>query len=178
MSTGGADKSGSGGGGAGGPVKTPSDFLKSIRGRPVVVKLNSGVDYRGKTVKVRVWNVQQKLFNCCRCASLDDPLSNPSRLERFKAPVISVILEYFTEWLYCYGECLASKFKGSIELSASGGICANVCSGEVGVTIDQEHRPSRSSLDVIGRRREGAAVSAEQQGHSAGKTWEQAAAVG
>uniref|UniRef100_A0A8R7TI47 LSM domain-containing protein n=1 Tax=Triticum urartu TaxID=4572 RepID=A0A8R7TI47_TRIUA len=96
MSTGGADKSGSGGGGAGGPVKTPSDFLKSIRGRPVVVKLNSGVDYRG----------------------------------------------------------------------------------EVGVTIDQEHRPSRSSLDVIGRRREGAAVSAEQQGHSAGKTWEQAAAVG
>uniref|UniRef100_A0ACD5UXH4 Uncharacterized protein n=2 Tax=Avena sativa TaxID=4498 RepID=A0ACD5UXH4_AVESA len=45
MSTGGADKSGSGGGAA--PVKTPSDFLKSIRGRPVVVKLNSGVDYRG-----------------------------------------------------------------------------------------------------------------------------------
>jgi hypothetical protein len=45
MSTGGADKPGSGG--AGGAVKTPSDFLKSIRGRPVVVKLNSGVDYRG-----------------------------------------------------------------------------------------------------------------------------------
>jgi hypothetical protein len=44
MSTGGADKPGGGGGGA---VKTPSDFLKSIRGRPVVVKLNSGVDYRG-----------------------------------------------------------------------------------------------------------------------------------
>jgi len=43
MSTGGADKPGSGGG----AVKTPSDFLKSIRGRPVVVKLNSGVDYRG-----------------------------------------------------------------------------------------------------------------------------------
>ncbi|RLM79620.1 Small nuclear ribonucleoprotein F [Panicum miliaceum] len=40
---GGSDKSGSGGG----AVKTPSDFLKSIRGRPVVVKLNSGVDYRG-----------------------------------------------------------------------------------------------------------------------------------
>lgn len=48
MSTGGAEKSGSGGGGGGGgSVKTPSDFLKSIRGRPVVVKLNSGVDYRG-----------------------------------------------------------------------------------------------------------------------------------
>nr|TKS07621.1 hypothetical protein D5086_0000110870 [Populus alba] len=28
-------------------TKTPADFLKSIRGRPVVVKLNSGVDYRG-----------------------------------------------------------------------------------------------------------------------------------
>uniref|UniRef100_A0A2P2JQ37 U6 snRNA-associated Sm-like protein LSm6 n=1 Tax=Rhizophora mucronata TaxID=61149 RepID=A0A2P2JQ37_RHIMU len=29
-------------------TKTPADFLKSIRGRPVVVKLNSGVDYRGQ----------------------------------------------------------------------------------------------------------------------------------
>ncbi|KAF3960636.1 hypothetical protein ACB098_09G010600 [Castanea mollissima] len=28
-------------------TKTPGDFLKAIRGRPVVVKLNSGVDYRG-----------------------------------------------------------------------------------------------------------------------------------
>jgi hypothetical protein len=27
--------------------KTPGDFLKSIRGKRVVVKLNSGVDYRG-----------------------------------------------------------------------------------------------------------------------------------
>jgi hypothetical protein len=41
---GGSDRPASG---AGGTVKTPSDFLKSIRGRPVVVKLNSGVDYRG-----------------------------------------------------------------------------------------------------------------------------------
>ncbi|OVA13480.1 hypothetical protein BVC80_379g6 [Macleaya cordata] len=46
--------SGGGGGGGGGEkgsgtttTKTPADFLKSIRGRPVVVKLNSGVDYRG-----------------------------------------------------------------------------------------------------------------------------------
>ncbi|XP_018478393.1 sm-like protein LSM6A isoform X2 [Raphanus sativus] len=31
---------------SGGTTKTPADFLKSIRGRPVVVKLNSGVDYR------------------------------------------------------------------------------------------------------------------------------------
>ncbi len=28
-------------------AKTPSDFLASIKGKPVVVKLNSGVDYRG-----------------------------------------------------------------------------------------------------------------------------------
>ena len=27
---------------------TPSDFLKQIIGHPVVVKLNSGVDYRGE----------------------------------------------------------------------------------------------------------------------------------
>ncbi|OAY73733.1 U6 snRNA-associated Sm-like protein LSm6 [Ananas comosus] len=49
MSTGGGERI-SGGGGeriGGGGVKTPADFLKSIRGRPVVVKLNSGVDYRG-----------------------------------------------------------------------------------------------------------------------------------
>ena len=26
---------------------SPSDFLKTVLGRPVVVKLNSGVDYRG-----------------------------------------------------------------------------------------------------------------------------------
>ncbi|KAI0530654.1 hypothetical protein KFK09_000201 [Dendrobium nobile] len=44
MSSGGGE-TGAGGGG-GGSVKTPADFLKSIRGRPVVVKLNSGVDYR------------------------------------------------------------------------------------------------------------------------------------
>ena len=29
--------------------QTPSEFLKLIIGRPVVVKLNSGVDYRGIT---------------------------------------------------------------------------------------------------------------------------------
>jgi len=27
--------------------RTPADFLNSVIGRPVVVKLNSGVDYRG-----------------------------------------------------------------------------------------------------------------------------------
>ena len=29
--------------------QTPNDFLKQLLGRPVVVKLNSGVDYRGNT---------------------------------------------------------------------------------------------------------------------------------
>jgi hypothetical protein len=33
--------------------QTPSEFLKLIIGRPVVVKLNSGVDYRGK--KINKW---------------------------------------------------------------------------------------------------------------------------
>lgn len=28
-------------------ARTPADFLKNIKGKPVVVKLNSGVDYRG-----------------------------------------------------------------------------------------------------------------------------------
>jgi U6 snRNA-associated Sm-like protein LSm6 len=30
--------------------QTPSEFLKQIIGRPVVVKLNSGVDYRGNFI--------------------------------------------------------------------------------------------------------------------------------
>jgi small nuclear ribonucleoprotein (snRNP)-like protein len=40
--------------GGGGNTKTPSDFLKSIKGKPVVVKLNSGVDYRGASAAGRV----------------------------------------------------------------------------------------------------------------------------
>lgn len=36
--------------------QTPSDFLKQIIGRPVVVKLNSGVDYRGNVVAwIHLW---------------------------------------------------------------------------------------------------------------------------
>ncbi|KAI8112920.1 hypothetical protein M9434_004240 [Picochlorum sp. BPE23] len=30
-----------------GHVKSPTDFLKSIKGKTVLVKLNSGVDYKG-----------------------------------------------------------------------------------------------------------------------------------
>lgn len=32
----------------GGGKRSPSDFLKTVLGRPVVVKLNSGIDYRGE----------------------------------------------------------------------------------------------------------------------------------
>ena len=32
--------------------KTPSDFLKQISGQPVVVKLNSGIDYRGNYILI------------------------------------------------------------------------------------------------------------------------------
>ena len=31
----------------------PADFLKQVLGRPVVVKLNSGVDYRGAAPRLR-----------------------------------------------------------------------------------------------------------------------------
>ena len=34
--------------------QTPSEFLKQIIGKPVVVKLNSGVDYRGELRQNRV----------------------------------------------------------------------------------------------------------------------------
>jgi U6 snRNA-associated Sm-like protein LSm6 len=41
--------------------QTPSDFLKQIIGRPVVVKLNSGVDYRGRIFMFdRNWYNQNK----------------------------------------------------------------------------------------------------------------------
>jgi len=30
--------------------RSPSDFLKTILGRPIIVKLNSGVEYRGETL--------------------------------------------------------------------------------------------------------------------------------
>lgn len=39
--------------------KSPSDFLKTVLGRPVVVKLNSGIDYRGEGSQ-RLWG-----WFCC-----------------------------------------------------------------------------------------------------------------
>ncbi len=35
-------------------ARTPADFLKSIKGKPVVVKLNSGVDYRGTAIRMHL----------------------------------------------------------------------------------------------------------------------------
>jgi hypothetical protein len=32
-----------------------AQFIQQIHGRPVVVKLNSGVDYRGENIFLRVW---------------------------------------------------------------------------------------------------------------------------
>lgn len=36
------------------PKNNPSDFLKTVIGRPVVVKLNSGVDYRGESTHIYI----------------------------------------------------------------------------------------------------------------------------
>jgi len=53
--------------------QTPSDFLKQIIGRPVVVKLNSGVDYRGTSRNMYL----------------------------FYQSYISLIKAYFKRWLSC-----------------------------------------------------------------------------
>lgn len=52
---------------ASGTTKTPADFLKSIRGKPVVVKLNSGVDYRGRFLSLSAFwfTVQVLLYPVC-----------------------------------------------------------------------------------------------------------------
>ena len=49
--------------------QTPSDFLKQIIGRPVVVKLNNGVDYRGKDrVSLSYVYVSERLLSVCTSA--------------------------------------------------------------------------------------------------------------
>jgi small nuclear ribonucleoprotein (snRNP)-like protein len=40
--------------------RSPSDFLKSVLGRPVRVKLNSGMEYRGKK---EAYHVKQCLIS-------------------------------------------------------------------------------------------------------------------
>eukprot|EP00966_Prymnesium_polylepis_P164157 3795810-Prymnesium_polylepis.2 len=49
----------------------PSDFLKTVLGRPVVVKLNSGVDYRGAhdaPCRCALCDAED-LSACCRCVA-------------------------------------------------------------------------------------------------------------
>ncbi|KAE8668618.1 U6 snRNA-associated Sm-like protein LSm6 [Hibiscus syriacus] len=50
--------------------KTPADFLKSIRGRPVVVKLNSGVDYRGWSLIIYSFHDRGKVMSLCPCLGI------------------------------------------------------------------------------------------------------------
>ena len=46
-----------------------SQFINQIHGRPVVVKLNSGVDYRGKYLKIEL-NLNIQLFCVLRCIGM------------------------------------------------------------------------------------------------------------
>jgi hypothetical protein len=62
-----------------GAAKTPADFLKSIRGKQVVVKLNSGVDYRGilacldgyMNIAMEQTEVSAQLSLCVCCVCVD-----------------------------------------------------------------------------------------------------------
>ena len=58
-------------------TNNPSDFLKTVLGRPVVVKLNSGVDYRGVLAAPR-----SRLPPRCR---------HPTRRERRSRPRAGVL---------------------------------------------------------------------------------------
>jgi small nuclear ribonucleoprotein (snRNP)-like protein len=44
--------------------KTPADFLNSIKGKPVIVKLNSGVDYKGKNGMYEVVGLMWQPITC------------------------------------------------------------------------------------------------------------------
>ena len=66
-------------------AKTPSDFLKSIKGKPVLVKLNSGVDYRGKkrtptpSIRYPLPSATASRLDSPRCVSLSALRSSASR---------------------------------------------------------------------------------------------------
>ena len=54
-------------------ARTPADFLKSIKGKPVVVKLNSGVDYRGTAAgayRLFVYQAEHMCHVICRDSRL------------------------------------------------------------------------------------------------------------
>ena len=66
--------------------QTPSDFLKQIIGRPVVVKLNNGVDYRGKlalkfessiiTLSVLIFKLPSVENSVRRCTYMSEQVRN------------------------------------------------------------------------------------------------------
>lgn len=69
-----------------GASKTPSDFLKSIKGKPVLVKLNSGVDYRGRQPNTTAGdgpNLQQPGLPAC-----------PQRLSNHCSPATSAFCRH------------------------------------------------------------------------------------
>lgn len=67
-----------------GSAKTPNDFLKSIKGRPVVVKLNSGVDYRGMPGLLILVSVFSPSFlHDCRCWFLASGFARSSPINFF-----------------------------------------------------------------------------------------------
>ena len=61
------------------PAKNnPADFLKTVLGRPVVVKLNSGVDYRGASRPDRACRAR-RMAMCTRRQPLHPPSLTPVR---------------------------------------------------------------------------------------------------
>jgi hypothetical protein len=49
------------------PSGSPSDFLKQVVGQQVVVRLNSGVDYRGEWVNLIFLDRDELVYGCRSC---------------------------------------------------------------------------------------------------------------
>lgn len=87
---------------------SPADFLKRIKGKPVVVKLNSGVDYRG--IKSEIWSVDFGRF-----------LGILSCLDGYMNIAMGETEEYVNGQLKCkYGDCFIRGNNGnSLYLNSS-----------------------------------------------------------
>ena len=79
--------------------QTPSEFLKQIIGRPVVVKLNSGVDYRGflnyklsKKYCIEITFTLRYFYKCCTKIAF-------YRLKFIKR--MQILLDFFQEIVVC-----------------------------------------------------------------------------
>jgi len=90
--------------GGSGTTKTPADFLKSIRGRPVVVKLNSGVDYRGFSLHLLLF------FNLPRCADQDCLLNVDKKIGIVSADMFWFIFCHVFIWGVYGFVCLCKSF--------------------------------------------------------------------